>query len=406
MQTEGGTEPELTRDEAVARLGVKPATLYAYVSRGLIRRRRGRDGRSRFSLADVERLRQRGRAAVSPTSMAVRSVLTSVEPATIRFRGRDVMELVAAGTFEQSALWLWTGEQASPGEPWETDHAALATGLAVQSALPVGTLPMDRLRVTVPAIAPTDPLRYDTSQDAVEMSGRRLIAALVDSLPQVGTEPPADRSIAARLWPRLTAEAPRPPLVHLLDSALILLIDHELSLSTLSARLTASLFADPYSVVSVGLSALGGPFHAVASLPAEDLLAEVSLPQRAAWTIGERLRRGDRLPGFGHRSHTGGDPRARVLLKQLNDATGDEPPMLVAREILRTTAERGLPQPNVDFALAAFARTVGMVRGSSEAIFALARVAGWIGHALEVYTGGAEASPSFMYLETRTGPER
>lgn len=406
MQYDGGSEPELTRDEAVARLRVKPATLYAYVSRGLIRRRRGRDGRSRFSLADIERLRQRGRAAASPTSMAVRSVLTSVEPATIRFRGRDVMELVGSSTFEQAAHWLWTGEHDAPEDAWESDHAALATGHAVQSALPVGTLPMDRLRVTVPAIAPTDPLRYDTSQDAVEMSGRRLIAALVDSLPLVGREEPADRRIAARLWPRLTPEKATPDLLLLLDAALILLIDHELSLSTLSARLTASLFADPYSVVSVGLSALGGPFHAVASLPAEDLIAEVSLPQRAAWTIGERLRRGDRLPGFGHRSHTSGDPRARVLLRQLRAATGDQPAMEVVQEILRATAERGLPQPNVDFALAAFARTVGMVRGSSEAIFALARVAGWIGHALEVYTGGAEASPSFLYLETRTGPER
>ncbi len=402
----GGGEPELTRDEAVARLGVKPATLYAYVSRGLIRRRRGRDGRSRFSLADVERLRQRGRAAISPTSMAVRSVLTSVEPSTIRFRGRDVLEIVQSNTFEQAALWLWTGRHLTPETPWESDHAALATGHAVQAALPVATLPMDRLRVTVPAIAPTDPLRYDTSQEAVEMSGRRLIAALVDSLPLVGEESMRDRSIAGRLWPRLAPGVASPRFVRLLDSALILLIDHELSLSTLSARLTASLFADPYSVVSVGLSALGGPFHAVASLPAEDLLAEVPLPQRAPWTIGERLRRGDRLPGFGHRSHRTGDPRARVLLRQLREAAGEAPAMRVVDEILRTTAERGLPQPNVDFALAAFARTAGMVRGSSEAIFALARVAGWIGHALEVYTGGAETSPSFLYLETSTGPER
>ncbi len=403
---DGGTEPELTRDEAVARLGVKPATLYAYVSRGLIRRRRARDGRSRFSLADVEHLRQRGRAAVSPTSMAVRSVLTSVEPSTIRFRGRDVLEMVDTTTFEQAALWLWTGRQLTPEMPWESDHAALATGHAVQAALPVATLPMDRFRVTVPAIAPTDPLRYDTSQEAVEMSGRRLIAALVDSLPLVGEESTHDRSIAGRLWPRLASTPPSPLFLQLLDAALILLIDHELSLSTLSARLTASLFADPYSVVSVGLSALGGPYHAVASLPAEDLLAEVSLPQRAAWTIGERLRRGDRLPGFGHRSHRAGDPRARVLLQRLREAAPEAPGMQVVEEILRTTAGRGLPQPNVDFALAALARTTGMVRGSSEAIFALARVAGWIGHALEVYTGGAESSPSFLYLGTSTGPER
>jgi citrate synthase len=405
MQTSGGAEPELTRDEAVARLGVKPATLYAYVSRGLIRRRRGRDGRSRFSLADVERLRQRGRATVSATSMAVRSVLTSVETATLRYRGRDVTELCASGTFEDTAVWLWTGQVAHE-QLWHSDHAGLATGHAVQHALPVGTLPMDRLRVTVPAIAPTDPLRYDTSADAVQMSGRRLISALVDSLPAVGRPPAHDGTIAARLWPRLTAEPPNEGLLGLLDDALILLVDHELSLSTLSARLTASLLADPYSVVSVGLSALGGPFHAVASLAAEDLLAEVSLPQRAAWTIGERLRRGDRLPGFGHRVHTGGDPRAAVLLRALSELYGQRQELRVVQEILSVTAARGLPAPNVDFALAALAHATRMVRGSSEAIFALARSAGWIGHALEVYTGGPESSPSFLYLGTQTGPER
>jgi citrate synthase len=238
------------------------------------------------------------------------------------------------------------------------------------------------------------------------MSGRRLLSALVDSLPLTGENPPVESTIATRLWPRLTADAPDEGLVALLDDALILLIDHELSLSTLSARLTASLLADPYSVVSVGLSALGGPFHAVASLAAEDLLAEVSLPQRAAWTIGERLRRGDRLPGFGHRLHTDGDPRATVVLTELADRCPGRGELQVVREIMSVTEARGLPAPNVDFALAALAHTTRMVRGSSEAIFALARVAGWIGHALEVYTGGPEASPSFLYLGTQAGPER
>src|SRR5260221_14321628 len=155
-------------------------------------------------------------------------------------------------------------------------------------------------------------------------------------------------------------------------------MDHELSLSTLSARLAASVLADPYSVVSVGLSALGGPLPAVASLAAEDLLAEVSEPDRAPWAIGERLRRGDRLPGFGHRVHKAGDPRAGFLLDRLRRARASDTARDVVDAILAATHERGLPAPNVDFALAALAHGTGMTRGASEAIFGVARVAGWI----------------------------
>ncbi|HYZ01365.1 MAG TPA: citrate/2-methylcitrate synthase [Candidatus Binatia bacterium] len=404
-QARGG-EPELTTEEAVTRLGVKPATLYAYVSRGLLRRRRGADGRSRFSLADVERLRQRGRSATGPAGMAVESGLTSVERDTIFFRGQNALDIAGRQGFEETALWLWTGAERSGERPWSTDAAALATGQAVQQALAVGTLPLDRLRVTVAAIAPTDPLRYDTSEQAVRITGRRLISALVDSLPLAGAPPPDDARVARRFWSRLTAEPPNQPLLDLLEAALVLLVDHELSLSTLSARLAASILADPYSVVAVGLSALGGPFHAVASLAAEDLLSEVSLPQRAAWTIGERLRRGDRLPGFGHRVHTGGDPRASFLLDQLQQACAGSPQLAVVEAILDATRERGLPAPNVDFALASLAHVTQMTRGASEAIFGLARVAGWIAHALEVYAGGFEVRPQVLYVGTAAGPER
>jgi citrate synthase len=52
----------LTAGEARARLGVQAQTLYAYVSRGLIRSERIPGSRSsRYSRADVERLAARGR---------------------------------------------------------------------------------------------------------------------------------------------------------------------------------------------------------------------------------------------------------------------------------------------------------------------------------------------------------
>jgi citrate synthase len=397
----------LTTEQAAGRLGVKPATLYAYVSRGLLHRHRAPDGRSRFALEDVERLRQRGRAAPAPSpGLTVESSITSVEDHAIFFRGRNALEVAASQGFEQAVGWLWAGE-AVAAEKWTTDPAAMATGSSVQNALPADTLPLDRLRVTVAAIAPTDPLRYDTGDAAVRVTGGRLISALVDTLPLKGPPPlPREDGVAARFWSRLSRRSAPPRLIAVLDAALVLLMDHELSLSTLSARLAASLLADPYSVVSVGLSSLGGPLHAVASLAAEDLLAEVSEPGRAAWTIGERLRRGDRLPGFGHRLHKSGDPRAAFLLERLRKDCPRSAEMDVVDAILLATRERGLPAPNVDFALAALAHTTGMARGASEAIFGLARVAGWIAHALEVYAGGVEVPPQVIYVGAPTVPER
>ena len=53
----------LTAAEAAAILGVEPATLYAYVSRGLLESRPGPDHRSRmYRRQDVERLAQNKRA--------------------------------------------------------------------------------------------------------------------------------------------------------------------------------------------------------------------------------------------------------------------------------------------------------------------------------------------------------
>lgn len=400
-----GTEQGLSTEEAVARLGVKPATLYAYVSRGLLRRHRGPDGRSRFALEDVERLRQRGRAVPArASSLAIESSLTSVGEDAIYFRGRSALDVAASQRFEAAAGWLWTGRITAPDDGWAADPPALSTGRAVQRALPADTLPLDRLRVTVAAVAPTDPFRYDTGAEAVRVTGRRLISALVDSLPTAGP-PTSGTTIAARFWSRLSRRRATPDVVALLDAALVLLMDHELSVSTLSARLAASILADPYSVVAVGLSALGAPLHAVASLAAEDLLADVSQSEPAQ-AIGDRLRRGERLPGFGHRVHKGGDPRARFLLERLRRACAGSERLAVVEEIIATTAERGVPSPNVDFTLAALAYCADMTRGASEAIFGLARVAGWLAHALEVY--GLEARPQVVYVGTPTPsvPER
>jgi citrate synthase len=405
----------LTAQEAAERLGVKPATLYAYVSRGLLRRERGPDGRSRFALAEVDRLAVRGRRdRPQGAELRIESALTAIEDDAIFYRGEDLFVLARTRVFEEVAQFLWTGELRDV-QPWTADPHLLEAAARVQDALPATTLPLDRLRVSMPVLAALDPLRYDTGEAAVVVTGRRLIAAMVDGLPRHAEEVPPLRvraahpftgAIAARLWAHLAEGRPPRGALEALNAALVLVADHELSVSTLAARMAASIAADPYAVVSVGLSALGGAMQAVASLAAEDLLAEVPGPERAAAAIGERLRRGDRLPGFGHRLYPRGDPRAPVLMEFLRRCWRGHRKLAAIEAVLGATSERGLPAPNIDFMLASLSHLAGMRRGSSEAIYAVARSAGWLAHAIEEYDRRTSIRPRAIYVGVPTGPER
>jgi len=183
----------LTAQEAAERLGVKPATLYAYVSRGLLRRERDPAGRSRFALAEVDRLVKRGRRdRPQGAELRIESALTAIEDDSIFYRGEDLFLLARSRMFEEVAQFLWTGELRDV-QPWEADAGALEAAGRVQAALPDATLPLDRLRVAMPALAALDPLRYDTSERAVVVTGRRLIAAMVDGLPRRGEVEPLDQ---------------------------------------------------------------------------------------------------------------------------------------------------------------------------------------------------------------------
>ncbi len=164
----------LTAQEAAGRLGVKPATLYAYVSRGLLRRERAPDGRSLFALVEVDRLARRGRRDRAPsaaTELRIESAITAIEDDAIFYRGEDLFGLARSRAFEEVAGFLWTGGFTAP-LPWATEAGAGEASERVQAALPAGALPLDRLRVSVAALAAADPVRYDTGQAAVVVTRR------------------------------------------------------------------------------------------------------------------------------------------------------------------------------------------------------------------------------------------
>ena len=132
---------------------------------------------------------------------------------------------------------------------------------------------------------------------------------------------------------------------------------------------------------------MSGALHGGASLGAAALLAAASRPEDVPRVIGELLRRGERVPGFGRLVYRGGDPRAVVLLDLVRRAAPKSGQLAVAGAVLAEVRQKSLPAPNIDFALATLTLVAGMVRGAGEAIFAVARTAGWVAHALEAYAG-------------------
>jgi citrate synthase len=179
---------------------------------------------------------------------------------------------------------------------------------------------------------------------------------------------------------------------------LILLADHELNVSTFTARCVASARASPYAVVIAGLSALRGARHGGASEQVLALFREVGSPARARGVIAARLRRGEHIPGFGHAVYAGSDPRA-VPLDRLLRESGIPPGRFALPDAIEAETRAVIEQqPNVDFTLATLAHTLGLPGSALLVLFGLARTAGWIAHTLEQYAERPLIRPRARYI--------
>ncbi|WP_344610224.1 citrate/2-methylcitrate synthase [Dactylosporangium salmoneum] len=386
----------INADEAARRLGVKPATLYAYVSRGVLTRRKAEDGHSVFDAAEIDRLARRGRPR-RPTGgneLVIESAVTMLGEDRHYYRGRDAIGLAADWGLEQVAAWLWQGG----AEGWAADPQAVAAARTAQEGLAPAVLPLERLQVIVTALAVADPMRFNLDPAAVAQAGRGLIAGMVEALP--GPDAPGETPVHERLWRKLAGDGADPALADALRFAMVLLADHELASSTLAVRVGASVRADPYAVVAAGLGVTSGALHGGASLGVETMLAEIGEPGRASFAMGERLRRGERIPGFGHAVYRSGDARGEALLERVRAAVPGHPRLAVAEAVLDEAGRRRLPAVNVDLPLGLLTHLAGMPRGAGEAIFAISRTTGWLAHAMEEY-----ASPTRLRLRAAyTGP--
>ena len=387
--------------EAAELLGVKAQTLYAYASRGLLRRV-GEGKRRRYLLEDVERLRtrQRARSGHGPVAAAALSFgepvldtsISAIDERGPLYRGRPAVELAAGGSaFESVAELLWTGELPETAPLWQAlDAPPRGWGPARTS--------FEELMLALPALALAAPTRHSRARDVELTLARRLLRSLALLL----VPPQARRgsgSIAALL--SSGCKVPAKEAQHALDLALVLLAEHELNASSFACRIAASTDANLLACLTAALATLSGPRHGGACDRVEALLDEAEALPRPETVLEKRNRRGDPLPGFGHPVYPHGDPRAAALLA-CADALGrrrtsDKKRLAPALALAKVMQRQGLP-PTVDFGLVALTRALGMPAGSAALLFVLGRSAGWVAHVLEQRLSEVVLRPRARYL--------
>ncbi len=364
---------------AAQRLGINLPTLYAYVSRGMIRHAGpAADPRARWYVeSDIAAYLARKQRQRRPREAArhvldwglpiLQTAITRIDQQVLQYRGHDAIALADHATLEDIAALLWDDS----GLEWHVTPP--------RPRLPAGLPPLQRATVAL-ALSPP------SAQQHAE--GVALMHTLCSAL---GGQPGVPFHTAlAQGWRREDA-------ADLLRRALVLCADHELNASTFAVRVAASTGASLAACLQAGLAALSGPRHGgLTQMVGQTLEALLQMPEAdrvAAW-----LARGHALPPglFGHPLYPDGDPRAQHLLAQISHDPKWE------RVVAQAQAHYG-DQPSLDLALVALVRSLRLPLDYALRLFAMGRAAGWIAHALEQRATGQLIRPRAEFTQPDAG---
>jgi citrate synthase len=397
----------VTAERAAKLLGVQRDTLYAYVSRGLIRAQS--EGRRRlYARRDLETVRaradaRRGHAALAASALrfgepVLDTRITKIDLDGPRYRGHSALELAAQSvSAERVAELLWSGvlPEAEPRWP-EPDAAVLERARLVGAA---GLTPLGRMQLVL-SLVPELPKHADLPSDGLlEARGLVRLLALAPGEGAVRARASRKRSrgLARALLSALGARD-EVAAVDAVSRALILLADQELNASAFAARVAAGAGADLARSLLAASSTLSGSRHGGVCDRIEALVDGFERPEAALGWIRDELSQRRRVPGFGHPLYPSGDPRAAPLLaaaRALSRGTHRERTLSVLADAMRLA---GAELPTADFALVSLAAALGLPRGGALAVFALGRSLGHVAHVLEQREQGHLLRPRARYV--------
>ena len=391
-QAQGAGKTFMSSDEVVERLGISKSTLYAYVSRGLIRSEpdpvspRSR----RYRADDVERLLNRQRMRSDPESTATSALdwgspvmetdISEIVDEHLTYRGYDAVELARTRSFEEVIGLLWN-EDFSSGLPQPSRRTVAVREQLLRQVEPLRQaldIPA-RVQMLLPGLEQHDSSSYDFRPENLQRIGANVIQAYIAGLAGADANAGIDRTLQAHWAPG------EPDKARLIDAALILSADHQPNISTFTVRCVASAGAPLYSAIAAGIAALRGPKHGGATLQAAALVADIASPDQAQTRLRQRLERGEQMAGFGHRLYPSGDPRGAALIDLLREIVPESTELALAEAIISAALELRDSRPNFDFGLVMLCRALGQPGSTAFSLMALGRVAGWVAHAREAY---------------------
>jgi len=391
----------LSAREASAELSISPATLYAYVSRGLIRSEPSPDSRShRYRAEDVRGLKERRVPVPEPRGLrsfdadlpVLDTEIGTVTEQGAIYRGVNCVDLAERDTLEHTATLLWDVTSVDPFAPDNCPLVSDAMRTIAEAAHRAA--PIDRAIAVLALAASADPRAFTRAPDGRAMVGGRIVRLLVATMLNRPPSPEPLHLQIAQAWAPDNKHAP-----DLIRRALVLLADHELNASTFTVRCAVSTGLNLYDAVIAGLAALKGPKHGGAGVLASRLV-KTMVDNDVAPLIRERVALGERFAGFGHGVYKRGDPRAMSLLEELTRAGA---PRKFTREIPERIAEATGELVNIDYALAVLVHALRMPAGSELALFAMSRSVGWIAHASEQLQHGKLIRPRARYVGPAPG---
>lgn len=348
--------------------------------------------------------------------VAAETVLSHVDGAGGRLiiRGHAVEDLAGYVRYEEAAGLLFAGFvpdrnagafQVAVGHGREAAYRRFTAGPRPGLA---GLEPIEAMRLLLAGIGDRDPLA-----EPAALIGATGVAAAIAIRAAGGlapVPPDAARPHALDLQRMISGGMPAAAEASAFETYLVTVIDHGLNASTFTARVVASTEAGLVSAVVAALSALKGRLHGGAPGPVLDMLDEIATADRSEAWLEDRITRGERIMGFGHRAYRVRDPRADVLRRAIGTLVEGEGEgrLALARAVeqaalavlARLKSGRRL-DVNVEFYTALLLERLGIARAGFTAVFAASRVAGWLAHAQEQQQGGGLIRPDARYV----GPE-
>jgi citrate synthase len=388
-----GRPAYVSRQDAIKVLGVKPQTLYSYVSRGLVRRHVDNGGRSSaYNFQDLQRLRARSLARSGHGPAAANAIhwgepVLSTAITKITERGPVYGEHPATDLarrnhrFESVAEYLWSGAALVDDVTWcEAKHASLGRRLdeiirfhpnvhirqlLTEVALLLGMEQADAAG------------RRGTGSDVEQ--ARDLMQAMAGAFGFLGPRrrylPPRRGATVACALVRALGLQTNLDVTQALDGVLVVVADHEFTPATFAARIAASAGNDLYSCIGAALQV-----HFGSALGLRSDLLEQRLGTAQSEKMTHTATAVSTSRALDHPLYRNGDPRAEALVEIAERLAPRSRSRKRGSASTMPLEQRTL---SMDHALVSVCQALGAPRYAAGGLLAFGRMAGWIAHVFE-----------------------